>query len=73
MRDDLSIGAAGQLDGTTGALGENMWDEDDDFVPSFYEDTMDRMRDLVGSFPVNIVLAASAAGLSIGVFLTNYQ
>jgi hypothetical protein len=73
MRDDLGMGVAEQRNGTAGALGDETWDEDDGFDHPFYEDAIDRACDLVGSLPINVLLAAGAAGLSIGVFLTNYQ
>ena len=44
-----------------------------DDVQPFYADAMERVSGLLGSTPITVLLAASAAGLAIGAFLTDYQ
>lgn len=43
-----------------------------DAVP-FHVDIAERMSAFLGGTPMRVLLAASAAGLAIGAFLTDYQ
>lgn len=44
-----------------------------DEVQPLYADAIERVSGFLGSTPVTVLLAASAAGLAIGAFLTDYQ